>query len=533
MPITDFTFSKFKHTKSADQDDREHKYPAHHRVIIAGAGPSGFTLALELAKQGIRSLIIDCDDTVSFGSRAICYSQRTLDILNRLGPGKQLSKKGVSWNIGKVFFEDKQVFNYKLLGDGNYEMPAFINLQQYYLEALLLEHCQKNDLIEIRWQESVVSCEPKQNRVEIEVKTPIGPYKLNCDYLIAADGASSTIRSYLGLEMVGQEFADNFLICDIKIEDTKKQFANQRCYWFNPPFHPSGSTLLHRQPDKVYRIDFQLSPDADPVVEKKIENISKRLDSMLGPIKWNLEWSSVYRFRCRRLPSFIHKNRVIFLGDSAHQVSPFGARGANGAIASAENLGWKLARVLNKTAGKKLLLSYSKERGEAADENINQSTMSALFISPESMSTKAMRNKILTLSAKMSSVGAMINSGRLSTACNYTTASVLLDAPIQTRQTKGKKKKWLLGQIGNCFSLIMIKPKKSQKSIELKIKNYVKKQKDLNCLFISPSDTIAIERLKLRPNQILLSRPDQYLAMRLDAFDASKISAKINDILAL
>ena len=124
------------------------------------------------------------------------------------------------------------------------------------------------------------------------------------------------------------------------------ELPKERRFWFYPPFHPTNSVLLHRQADNILRADFQLGRDADPEEEKKPENVDKRLRQMFGPeARWQHEWTSVYTFTCRMMERFVH-GRVVFAGDAAHVVSPFGARGGNAAVADADNLAWKLALVL-------------------------------------------------------------------------------------------------------------------------------------------------------------------------------------------
>jgi 3-(3-hydroxy-phenyl)propionate hydroxylase len=146
--------------------------------------------------------------------------------------------------------------------------------------------------------------------------------------------------------------------------------------------------LLHRQADNVWRIDFQLGWDADPVEEKKPENVIPRIKAMLGDEReFELEWVSVYTFQCRRMNRFNH-GRVLFVGDAAHQVSPFGARGANSGVQDTDNLVWKLKLVMDGKAPATLLDTYSEERGHAADENILNSTRSTDFITPKSESAR-------------------------------------------------------------------------------------------------------------------------------------------------
>jgi 3-(3-hydroxy-phenyl)propionate hydroxylase len=184
--------------------------------------------------------------------------------------------------------------------------------------------------------------------------------------------------------------------------------------------------LLHRQPDNVWRIDFQLGWDADPVLEKSPERVIPRVQALLGPdAKFELEWVSVYTFSCLRMDRFRHGN-VLFAGDSAHGVSPFGARGANSGVQDAENLAWKLAMVLAGRASDALLDTYASERESAADENIRHSTRSTDFITPKSAVSRVFRDAVLKLAREHVFARQLVNSGRLSVP------AVLRDSPLNT-----------------------------------------------------------------------------------------------------
>src|SRR6185295_6785806 len=182
----------------------------------------------------------------------------------------------------------------------------------------------------------------------------------------ACDGANSAIRSMLGLSFKSKVFEEQFLITDIEM---KADFPSERWFWFDPPFHNGQSALLHKQPDDIYRIDLQLPADADPDTEKKLENVIPRITAVVGERPFEIDWTSLYRFQCGRIDAFVH-GRVIFAGDSAHVVSPFGARGGNGGIQDVDNLAWKLAAVIKGEAGGALLDTYNAERVHGADENI-------------------------------------------------------------------------------------------------------------------------------------------------------------------
>ncbi|MGL4635628.1 MAG: FAD-dependent oxidoreductase [Beijerinckiaceae bacterium] len=406
------TIFSFPYQRSADQDAAS---PAHHPVVIVGAGPVGLTLGIDLAQRGIPVVLLDDADRIGEGSRAICFAKKTLEIFDRLGCADPMLEKGVRWSVGKVFQGEDLLYSFDLLPEDGHKMPAFINLQQYYVEKHLVDRANGLPLIDLRWRNRVQDMRQGDGQVEITIETPDGPYSITADWLVACDGARSPLRSMLGLDFDGAVFEDQFLIADVRMTAA---FPVERWFWFDPPFHNGQSALLHKQPDDIWRIDLQLGRDADPEIEKKPENVLPRIKRMLGHDDFTLEWVSIYKFQCRKLARFMH-NRVIFAGDSAHQVSPFGARGANSGVQDAQNLGWKLAAHLNGKAGPALLTSYDSERSEAADENILNSTRATDFLAPHSHAEKQLRNAALSLARHSGFAKRMVNSGRLSTPTAY------------------------------------------------------------------------------------------------------------------
>ncbi len=398
-------------------------HPARHPVVVVGGGMVGLTAALDLARRGIDVVLLDEDDTVSTGSRAICMAKRSLEIFDRLGVGARMLDKGVTWNRGEVLFRDRAVYHFDLLPEDGHHFPAFINLQQYYVEEYLVAACRATGRVDLRWKHRVAAIASGEDGIALTVETPEGPYGMQADWLLAADGARSMIRAALGLGFTGQVFHDRFLIADVVMD---AEFPPIRRFWFDPPFHEGGSVLLHRQPDHVWRIDFQLGWDADPEAEKDPGRVRARVAAMLGPeARFEIEWISVYTFRCRRLERFRH-GRILFLGDAAHQVSPFGARGGNAGVQDADNLGWKLAAVLAGAAPEALLDSYDAERITANDENILNSTRSTDFITPKSDAARAYRDAVLELAGRYPFARGLVNSGRLSRP------AVLAGSPLNT-----------------------------------------------------------------------------------------------------
>src|SRR5215475_3140282 len=408
--------TQFGYRRHADQD-RGGRDVAEHPVVVVGAGPVGLSLAIDLAERGQRVVLLDDADRIGEGSRAICFSKRSLEFWDRLGIGQRMVDKGVVWSVGKIFHGASQLYQFNLLPEPGHKRPAFINLQQFYAEAYLVDRVEELPSIDLRWRNKVVALEQRNDSVELTVATPDGLYRIHAVYVVACDGARSSLRQMVGAEFSGQVFEDQFLIADVKMTAA---FPTERWFWFDPPFHAGRSALLHKQPDDVWRIDLQLHPDSDPAVEKKPENVRPRIARMLGHDKFEFEWISLYKFQCRRMDRFIH-GRVIFAGDAAHQVSPFGARGANSGLEDAENLGWKLARVLRKVSPEGLLETYHVERSAAADENIRESTRSTDFMAPNSHQEARLRKAVLSLAKETEFGKRMVNGGRLSTPSIYAT----------------------------------------------------------------------------------------------------------------
>jgi 3-(3-hydroxy-phenyl)propionate hydroxylase len=419
----------FEYRPCREQGAHGENERAVYPVIVVGAGPVGLATAIDLAQQDVPVVLLDDDCSLSRGSRAICFSKRSLDIFDRLGCGQRMVDKGISWNVGKVFLKNDLVYTFNLQPEAGHHRPAFINLQQYYVEGFLLERARELQNLQIRWKSKVVGVQQNGTPgsgdacVTLSVETPDGTYALQGRYVVAADGSRSPIRSMMGLDSKGVTFRDRFLIADVRME---ADFPIERWFWFDPPFHPNQSVLLHRQPDNVWRIDFQLGWDADPALEKTPERVMPRVRALLGAdAKFELEWVSVYTFSCTRMEHFRHGN-VLFAGDSAHGVSPFGARGANSGVQDAENLAWKLAMVLDGTAPDALLDTYASEREFAADENIRNSTRSTDFITPKTPVSRVFRDAVLKLSRHYPFARQLTNSGRLSVP------AVLRDSPLNT-----------------------------------------------------------------------------------------------------
>ena len=540
MPL-DYQSLTFAYRRSGDQNR-----PAHQRVVIVGAGPVGLTCAIDLAKQGVDVVVLDDDDTLSTGSRAICFAKRTLEIWDRLGCGDRMVDKGVSWSVGKVYFQDDLVYRFDLLEEAGHHRPAFVNLQQYYVEGFLHDTAAAEPAIDLRWKNRVTGLEQDGERATLTIDTPDGPYTLTCDYVVACDGSRSPLRKLLGLQMAGHTFRDRFLIADVRMSpETASRFAVERWFWFDPPFHRGQSVLLHRQPDDVWRIDFQLGWDADPVVEREPERVAARVRALLGEdAEFTFEWMSVYTFSCLRMERFRH-GRVMFAGDAAHGVSPFGARGANSGVQDADNLAWKLRLVVDGEAPDRLLDTYDIERVDAADENILNSTRSTDFITPKSAISKTFRDAVLRLAGDHPFARRLVNSGRLSVPTTLTGSplntadrdvfagsmvpgAACVDAPIVVAGVAG----WLLDVLRSAFTLLWFVDDEAIDASSMRLAVVAVTRAD--DVMPGPVGIVAHDveglvasRYDATPGTVYLIRPDQHVAARWRRFDAAEVRAAL------
>ena len=549
-----YTYPQFDYVQSEEQRTQTLK---RHPVVIIGAGPIGLTAALDCAQRGIAVVLIDDNNTVSIGSRAVCYAKRPLEIWDRLGVAKPMVDKGVSWQVGKVFMRDDLVYSFDLLPEPAHKMPAMINLQQYYLEEYLVKACQEHPLVDLRWKHKLLDLQQNKNKadapVSLSLETPDGIFKVEADWVIACDGANSDTRKLVGAGFSGQFFQDRFLIADVVM---KADFPTERWFWFDPPFHRGQSVLLHKQSENVWRIDFQLGWDADPELEKQPERVIPRIQAMLGPeAQFELEWVSVYQFACRRVDQFRY-GRVLFAGDAAHQVSPFGARGANTGVQDIDNIAWKLKLVLDGIAPESLMDSYHDERAFAADDNLLNSTRSTDFITPKNQASLRYRNSVLELAKTESFARPLVNSGRLSTPTPYLHSSLntpddvtdvfmgkmfpgtnCADAPVRYEGANT----WLL----EVLNLLSVKQSNPAATFILLVFGDAPPNEQLNQLtsllpagLTTPVLQVASgslqdaegrlqERYDGKAGTVYLLRPDQHVAARWRAFDAIKIARAV------
>ncbi len=391
------------------------RYP----VVIAGGGLAGLTLACDLALRGVRAVVLDEDDTVGVrgaSSRGICYAQKSLEIFERLGIYERIRAKGITWSVGRTFSGADELYAFNLKDESFSEQPPFINLQQFYLEWFLVDRIVELGGTDLRWKSKVLAVEDDADAVVVEVETPAGTYSLEAEWFIDATGANSRIRQALGLEVNASRSTDRWCISDVKF---KTPLPAERWTWVDAPFNEGRAVWQHLMADDVWRLDYQMAEDCDPEAISQPEVAGARLREQLGPgVEFEFVWIGPYQYRDHLLETF-RVGRTLFMGDCAHVVSPFGARGGNNGIQDAANLGWKLALVLQGEAGSGLIDSYHHERYAAAAENLTVTKRTSRFLAPRSAAEHRIRRAVCTLARRHEFARRLANTGRMAQANVY------------------------------------------------------------------------------------------------------------------
>ena len=368
-------------------------------VTIVGAGPIGMTLALSLAKMGIKSVILTAEQQLSAGSRAIVYTKRSMEIMQHIGIAAPLLEKAYPWTAGNSIYKGKVCFRMDAPVGEHDQFYPLNNLQQNYLEQLFVDAIAKNPLIELRWGNKVIAALQSDDDVVLTIDTPEGEYQHTSAWVVAADGGRSPIREDMGLRMEGDNYEGRFVIADIRI---KLPYPTERLAYFSPDWNPGNTILMHRQPDDIWRFDYQLSTDVTPEEALKPENLCKAVQDQLdmigfGDLEWEMDWSTVYSARALTLADYVH-GRIIFAGDAAHLLPIFGVRGANTGFQDAMDLAWKLAGVVQGWAKPEAVHTYTSDRVGAAREIIGEAGKSTRFMAPPSAGFRLLRNAVLSLS---------------------------------------------------------------------------------------------------------------------------------------
>lgn len=403
-----------------------------HPVVIVGGGITGLTLACSLAKLGVRAVLIDEDNTVGVkgaSSRGICYTQKSLEIFERLGLYERIAAKGVQWSVGRTFAGDDEVYSFDLRQQGNFHLsnqPPFINIQQFYIEGFLVERIQELGVVELRWQNRLTAFEQNADFATLTVETPAGSYQLEAEHVIDATGSHSPLRKWLNVPFDSKRGDDRWCIADVRFTTHPPQ---ERHTWIEAPFNENRAVWQHLMADDVWRIDYQMAPNADPEYVSREDVVRERLARQFGPdVEVDIVWVGPYAYRSECVHAMRH-GRVFLMGDSAKVVSPFGARGGNTGVADADNLAWKLAAVLSGKADVALLESYNDERLDAAQQNVSVTNRTARFLRAADGTERVFRQAAIGLAKQHPFARSLINTGRMAVANPYARSRACTYAP--------------------------------------------------------------------------------------------------------
>ncbi|WP_109527415.1 FAD-dependent monooxygenase [Nocardia aurea] len=496
-------------------------YRGTHPVVIAGGGLTGLTLAADLGLRGVPVVLLDEDDTVGVrgaSSRGICYARKSLEVFDRLGIAEKIREKGVTWSVGRTLSGDDEVYSFDLGTDSHSVFPPFVNIQQFHVEAFLVDRILRMPNVDLRWRSRVTGIDQDEDQVWFTAETPAGPYRLAAEWAIDATGAGSPIRDWLGLDSHPDLSADRWCISDIRFKDDRPP---ERLTWVDARFNEGRGVWLHMMADDVWRVDFQMSPDCDPAEVSRPEVVEARLRAMFGAdLEFDVVWIGPYHYRSA-LVDRMRVGRVFLAGDAAHVVSPFGARGGNTGIQDAENLGWKLHQVLEGRADASILDSYHVERHSTAVRNLEVTRRSARFLAPRTAAERVVRDATLALARHHEFARLLVNTGRMSVPVPYPASQWLGDQgglPVQSCAV-GRSDGWRgslmrLGRDGRCFLALAFSLDAAEiASIERDLAGLPVVVESVGGSLLDVDGGLAAQ-LAPEPGDIWILRPDLYVLAR-------------------
>ena len=406
-----------------------------HAVVVVGAGITGLTLACALARQGVRAIVLDEDNTVGVkgaSSRGICYTQKSLEIFHRLGIYERIAGKGVQWSVGRTFAGQDEVYSFDLRQQSNFQLsaqPPFINIQQFYIEGFLVERIHElggeQPLVDLRWQSRVVGFAQHDGFARLDVETPQGRYAIDAEHVIDASGSHTPFHAWCAASMQAKHGDDRWCIADVRFSHRP---PTERHTWIEAPFNGNRAVWQHLMADDVWRIDYQMEPDSDPAQVGSEAQVRERLQRQFGAdVQCEIVWVGPYAYRSQCLDR-LRIGSVFFMGDTAKIVSPFGARGGNTGVADADNLAWKLAAVQQGRASAALLGSYNAERLEAAQQNVLVTNRTARFLRPADGVERVFRTAVIGLARQYPFARQLVNTGRMAVANSYSRSPVCAHA---------------------------------------------------------------------------------------------------------
>jgi 2-polyprenyl-6-methoxyphenol hydroxylase-like FAD-dependent oxidoreductase len=340
-------------------------------VVVVGAGPVGLSLALGLARHGVRSVVLEKETALQPHSRAVGVLPRTLEIFRAWGVLEQFLAAGELLTRVSIYRARRTapvaVIDLGILSRHT-ATPGGLILSQYGTEVILLESVREAGCTDVRFGHTVTGFRQDASGVTVQVAPASGEaYAIRGAYLVGCDGAHSTVREQLGWELQGKTYPARILLADVRLTDSRDRLPWPRM----APFRSSTLGALRYQ-SQHWRIMYPLPSNETEEVFTREPVLREMVECLFGPGPFETQWVSVFRIHCRTSPHF-RQERVMLAGDAAHINSPAGGQGMNSGIEDANNLAWKLARALE-GGSDALLASYEQERRAAVLTHVDRYT---------------------------------------------------------------------------------------------------------------------------------------------------------------
>jgi FAD-dependent monooxygenase len=368
--------------------------PQHVPVLIAGGGPTGLVLAAELSRHGVASMLAERNEHTTLFPKMDITNGASMELLRRLAVDADLRAVGVGaqhsfdvifatgldgpihgrWRLPSV---DEQRGIIAATADGSVPGQPWQRCSQAIFEAMMMDHTHRDPLVDVRQGWRLQSCTQVGDVVAAQLADSDGnTVTVHADYLVGCDGASSRVRTELGIEMDGMKDFTTFALVHFRSLDLTNLHALGQ-FWHL--YTSTGAVLIAQNEIDTWTLHHDLGAqvdDPDPIGDPR-EFVARALGR---PIKIDdVLASSVWRPNAMLADSY-GRDRILLAGDAVHTMIPTGGYGMNTGLGDAVNLGWKLAATIQGWGGPALLASYEIERRPIADRNRDACVENAMVI---------------------------------------------------------------------------------------------------------------------------------------------------------